>query len=474
MAKGVDCSGFGVWAESVPAGTPFLISPRFEYDLALNEFFRSPGMLGAAWNTQAGYARDLAAFLTFLWKSRQRRSWRDVVEADHLAYDYWRRRDPAGPMIDDSTWDREVAAQNRFFKWQVSAQELHVNPIPQRECRVPPATSGHRGYKGQSSGQTPATYSHGRGRDKVEWLPQKSYRIWRDVGMRGYTAEGIPDPRFRGRWAARNATFCDLAVRTGMRLSEQSALTVFDLPLDHGQGGYQRFWLPTKVAKGMSARWVYVPASVRADLRAYVEIDRAEVVEDARVAGRYHRVRRPMVVEDPDRPTIRQGCRKVRVEQLDPAQRRDLLIDGPEGLEPAAFWLSEFGTPIAVSTWKSLFGEANSRCEVKGVRLRAHAHMLRHTFAVITLEQLQRGHISALQEMTPQQRTHYVRIFGDPLDWVRRRLGHSSVVTTQIYLHALEELEMETRMALVPEGWDDPRSTPTDGFPDDVTPPVVS
>jgi len=39
---------------------------------------------------------------------------------------------------------------------------------------------------------------------------------------------------------------------------------------------------------------------------------------------------------------------------------------------------------------------------------------------------------------------------------VRRRLGHRSVVTTQIYLHALAELEMHTRMALVPDGWEDP------------------
>jgi integrase len=84
--------------------------------------------------------------------------------------------------------------------------------------------------------------------------------------------------------------------------------------------------------------------------------------------------------------------------------------------------------------------------------------MLRHTFAVVTLEQLQRGHIAALAELVPQQREHYTRIFGDPLDWVRRRLGHRSVVTTQIYLHALAELEMHTRMALVPDGWDDPRA----------------
>ncbi|GAA2788233.1 hypothetical protein GCM10010470_23490 [Saccharopolyspora taberi] len=35
---------------------------------------------------------------------------------------------------------------------------------------------------------------------------------------------------FRGRWAGRNAAFCDLMVRTGMRLTEQASLTIFELP----------------------------------------------------------------------------------------------------------------------------------------------------------------------------------------------------------------------------------------------------
>jgi hypothetical protein len=64
-----------------------------------------------------------------------------------------------------------------------------------------------------------------------------------------------------------------------------------------------------------------------------------------------------------------------------------------------------------------------------------------------------------LAGMNPAQRTHYTQIFGDPLDWVRRRLGHRSVVTTQVYLHCLAELEMATRMALVPDSWEDPRDT---------------
>ena len=51
-------------------------------------------MLGHAWNTQDGYARDLKAFLNFLWRNRNRTSCRDATAADHLAYPAWRRKDP--------------------------------------------------------------------------------------------------------------------------------------------------------------------------------------------------------------------------------------------------------------------------------------------------------------------------------------------------------------------------------------------
>jgi site-specific recombinase XerD len=443
-------------------GTPFLIGPSFDYDIELNAFFCSAEMQSRAHNTQAGYARDLAAFLNFTLSARDRCDWRDVDESDHVAYWRWRRMDPDGPQVKGATWDREVAAADKFFQWQVDAGRLLVNPVPHRVRRIMPIYSGYT-CKGSSS-TVPATYSHDRESERVEWLPPESYRRWRDVGLRGYGADGLPDSRFRGRWAARNATFCDLMVRTGLRLSEQASLTVFEVPQDRGLGGYQRFWLPTAIAKGRSARWVYVPESVVADLVGYAVVDRAEVIELARAAGRYDQVRNPVVVQDPNIAVAVQfgsGVRtRVKVANLGPAERRRLLVDGPNGLEPASFWLSELGTPLAISTWKDMFASANKRCGRAGIPLTAHAHLLRHTFAVVTLEQLQRGHIAALGELNAEQRGHWRQIFGDPLDWVRRRLGHRSAVTTQIYLHALSELEMETRMALVPTDWEDPRNTP--------------
>lgn len=373
-----------------------------------------------------------------------------------------------------STWDRELALLNQFYLWAVQKGHVPANPIAQRDRRSPPGTA--RGQQGRSSlsQTTPATYTHDAVREKVQWFPPAAYRRWRDVGLRGHGPDGLADPRFRGRWSSRNATFADLMVRTGMRLTEQSSVSVFEVPTQRGAGGYQRFWLPGAIAKGFSARWIYVPESLVGELGAYADIDRADVVARARAAGRYQQVRRPLVIEDLARPEVASvsaggGRHRVKVSHLSPVERRRLLVAMPSGLEPAVFWLSEDGLPLSVSTWKSIFAAANRRCRAQGVALHGHAHMLRHTFAVVTLEQLQRGHLAALGEMTPEQRGHYTRIFGDPLDWVRRRLGHASLQTTMVYLHALQELEMQTRMALVPDGWEDPRDTPLVAIGDDLS-----
>jgi site-specific recombinase XerD len=452
----------------VRPGTPFLLSPECHYDVALNEFFQSVGLQSSAQNTQVGYARDLAAFLTFLWSSRNKCSWRDAADSDHLVYSFWRRSDPEGPRVAASTWDREVAAVNRFYQWAVRAGYLPSTPIPQTTRRQAPLSAGLAGRRTQDE-QRPATYSHGARRHRIEWLTPNEYRSWRDIGVRGFTADGLLSNTFRGRWSARNAVFCDLMVRTGLRLSEQSALTVFEVPGSRDSGGYQRFWLPASIAKGGSARWVYVPSSVVADLVTYASVDRQAVVEPSSDLDDKNAA---FVVEDPGRAVARRVgsdgvIRQIKVAELDAVERRSLFVDGANGLAPASFWLGEHGRPLTRHFWSKLFRDANDRCTAEGIELSAHSHLLRHTFAVVTLEQLQRGHIASLSDLTSEQRGHYTRVFGDPLDWVRRRLGHRSVVTTQIYLHALAELEMHTRMQLVPDEWDDPSQLITDVTVDD-------
>ncbi|MFJ2598625.1 tyrosine-type recombinase/integrase [Streptomyces erythrochromogenes] len=467
--------------EGILDGTPYLLSPRYECDTDLNGYFLRANQMEEPLNTQANRARAVARYLNFLHLSRGGKNWRDATEEDHRAFHYWRRQHSGGPMVAGSTWSQEVSLVNQFYGWAKGRGLVSENPIPQRAIRDRPADAKRPALRPSTEAEpamTPATLAHDGPGEQFEWLPAPSFRRWRDVGVRGYTASGLPRPRFRGRWVSRNTAYVDLMVRTGMRISEQSTVTVWEVPLGDGQAGYRRFWLPAAIAKGGSARWVYVPAGVRRDLTDYAEFDRSLVVQEAQASKRYDRIRRPLVVADPARPdlAVRTGGatrgQAVDVRLLKRAERYRLLVDTEHGLEPAMFWLGESGMPITVSTWEDLFTDANKRCEEAGIPERAHAHLLRHTFAVITLEQLQRGHIKALGELNEAQRLHYVRIFGDPLDWVRRRLGHISQVTTARYLHALQELEMATRMALVPDSWEDPRDTALDMLGASEKPPA--
>ncbi|MBA6113548.1 MULTISPECIES: tyrosine-type recombinase/integrase [Pseudomonas] len=67
----------------------------------------------------------------------------------------------------------------------------------------------------------------------------------------------------------------------------------------------------------------------------------------------------------------------------------------------------------------------------KRVQLNVHTHMLRHTYATHTLSSLQCNPTSGL----------------DPLVFVQRQLGHSSIQTTMVYLHLVNELADEAVLA---------------------------
>ncbi|MCR2818919.1 tyrosine-type recombinase/integrase [Microbacterium sp. zg.Y1090] len=434
----------------IPRGTPFLLSPELHYDVALNKFFHSTEMLPAALSTRQGYARDLRSFLDFLERGRGRRPWTEATVDDHAAYMAWRRENALGPLISDSTWNREVAAIDRFYRWQVAEGNCVASPVPQRQRR----SSSRR----HSEHTQPATYAHGARRGRVGWLPSRSYRRWRDIGLRGYETSGLASEKFRGRWSDRNALFADLMVRTGLRLTEQSSLLVQELPALMTLVGYHRFWLPKSIAKGASARYVYVPSAILRDLHHYIDVDRSAALARGRAAGRYDpQDRSRILIEAPAGSPA--GRRKLS--QLGPEDRARVLVKGDAGWEPASLWLGEGGDPLSRKTWQDLFSKADARCRAAGVGLSAHPHLLRHTYAVNTLELMYRGHLDDLARFTSTQRLHYRMIWGEPIRWVQARLGHKSQTSTEIYLHTLERLEMETRMTLVDENWDDARALVT-------------
>ncbi len=362
----------------VPEGTPFLISPELEYDIDLNRYFLAPVMAAAAQNTRLAAAGDLCRFLRFLAACRGGRSWREAGEDDHAAYLHWRRFDRAGPRVAASTWNRELALVSGFFAWAVRQGLLARNPVAMRAGR------DHGQRRARDGTEIPAARARDAAGDRVDWLTPAQYRRWRDCGLRGYQASGLPDSRFRGRWASRNALFADVMVRTGLRLAEQASLTVLEIPHGLAGQGYQRFWLPGAVAKNESARWVYLPAALARKTGEYIAADRAAVIIAARARSAYDMILDPLVIEDPARgpgAVARRpgdGGAGVRLERLTPAERSRLLIRRPGGLEPAVLWLGEHGMPVSLSGWKGIFRCASARCLRAGVPVTCHPHMLRH------------------------------------------------------------------------------------------------
>jgi integrase len=96
------------------------------------------------------------------------------------------------------------------------------------------------------------------------------------------------------------------------------------------------------------------------------------------------------------------------------------------GGDTRALVLTAYGTEMARTSVVGLFGELSKR-----VGFPVTAHMLRHTYATYTLAAL-RKHPSFM---------------GEPLLYVRDRLGHSNVQTTADYLHLINQLEAQLVLA---------------------------
>ncbi|WP_432432630.1 tyrosine-type recombinase/integrase [Cryobacterium breve] len=416
-------------------------------------------MAGFSANTQTAYAVDMARFFDFLWHNRDSngpRLWRDATVEDRRAYFVWRNLDERGPRVEASTWNREVATLGGFYTWASQKRLIGKSPMSMRPSRKRPF--GRTFPRQDWSIETPSEKRRDTGEPSVNWLTPSEYRRWRDVGIRGFGADGFRDRNFRGDLAGRNVVFADLMIRTGLRLSEEASLTIFDIPPRDVHRDYVAGKISKRTAKYESGRTVYYPSTVLRDLEAYVRGDRAESIERAYANG--HNIPRSdsFLVHDPTIPIARTpDGRSVRIAKLNPAERRRVLVRRDGYWEPALVWLTQGGLPMSTRSWQSVFKDANSRCERHDVRIKCHPHALRHSYAVIELERRQQMQLLALSMSEPDRRTYARLIHGDPLDWVRIRLGHASKLTTLKYVHALADMDPETRRDVASADW---------GFPD--------
>ena len=419
-------------------GIPFILDEDCGYDANLNRFFRTCPTMGVrSPNSLRAYGRDLVVWMRFLSERRQgKRIWQADRE-DIAAYHAARRRSSPPYRISASSWNRAVAALEKFYGWAVEEGLMANSPFG-AVANWRPVRSGRFVLARTVRAREP-----GARRGDIRFVSVDHFLTFRDVGLRGRHPDGHEDPAWNGRHGERNALFAELLVTTGLRLEEAASLLAIELPVVNQSASAPKsvpFRLAASIAKGGRGREIRIPVRLLRRLADYVAIERANALVDRR-----HPVSELIVVRDePDRTSVAMAddagvFRRVRLDVLTPRDRRRLVtVRG----EPMALWLNEAGLPMTPAAWSLVFRRASARCHAVGVDLDLRPHALRHTFAVHMLSMLVREQIGSVLARGPADEpgaVAYRRTIGDPLQKLQRLMGHASIASTYIYLDSLEE-----------------------------------
>lgn len=192
----------------------------------------------------------------------------------------------------------------------------------------------------------PAARAKDARRSNVHWLTPRTWRRWIDVGLRGHTRDGVPEPGWIGRLEDRNVAFTRLLISSGLRRSEGGSLLTFEVPVRRLEGArYYRGKVAAKVTRSKKPRTFYVAADAVSEVEAYVDSSRVWAVRQAQRKGHYERLPEMRLVTEVTRrvnPVVRWHDRhgvagERELNELTVAERMLLFTEGPRGPEP--LWL---------------------------------------------------------------------------------------------------------------------------------------
>lgn len=395
--------------------------------------------------TNKRYAYSLSVWVNFL--ASKGKEWDSADENDVMDFKFWRRSDIRNPRrISGSAWGNDLAALSTFYDWGHRVLEVPTlfesDEILTRKSRY--------GYSSDPSRGADLRPSTVRNAD-VKWLTPRAYQRWRDIGIHGLTPQGAERTRWRPRSQSRDAGFVDGLYGSGLRLQEWASVLTLELDRELTGHEYASFRLADACAKGGRGHTFWLRGDVLEQVATYQETERASAVRAAQTAGMYDEMRGRIVVEEVRNGVLRvntfRGTKSypasLRINDLDPSERRRLLIRTDEGLEPAALWLNEDGSPRQKSAWYKSFALANSRVRKAGIdRLECHPHMLRHSFALRWFAVGRLIWSQQVKDMDAEHQRDLREQFGDTWSLVQTMLGHADVNTTKgTYLEPFRALD---------------------------------
>lgn len=439
-------------------GTPILLSSNGELDEWLVLYFNTcPAFTSLDLSSRKTYAREIAKWCGFLGSCDEPLTWLQATEDDFIDYKI-RRTDQLqfADSVTGATWNKAVFALRGLYDWAVSHQvritpngpAIEVSPVP-----------GGRGVTKVPGVRANAAFVR---RDRDRWIVPGTYRLWRDVGLRGRGIERIgatewraagDDESCRARNSLRNTAFTDFVYSTGLRVQEAGSLLLCELPaVDVIEAK-----LPPAIAKYSKARMWYAAPTVMRTLRSYVTVARAAAVRRAMREGRYDAVEDIIWVTEVRRArkgtfeAVRDDGTIMPLNTMKPAVRRRVFWIRDGKPEPMALWLNEAGTPFHHESWIGVFDAANQRLwaaiEATGGapsdELTVTPHSLRFSFALALAVQLHQRLDAAHgwgETVAYGDGSRYDEVFRT----VKDVLGHTSVETTRnIYMPRVQRLRFD-------------------------------
>ncbi|MEY9840502.1 site-specific integrase [Streptacidiphilus sp. EB103A] len=426
----------------IPQGMPILVDDDLVFEEAgtlrpaavANLWFRELPLNGArGQKTWKSYAQAVRSWMEFLATVNVAPfGERATLRAALSAFSEYRFAGPLKARWDEGTWTQNINTVARFYAWAV--EEGHCPEVPFTYVTVTRYTEAGP----QSVRRNTASMRRAKPHVTVKYLEADfSELLMRALG--GLRPDGTPDG-FRGHHLGRNAAMGSLVESSGLRAQEFTHLLTYELPRPTARRSEVpvRFPLAAQITKGKKPRTTWASWDALTEMWQYIDLDR-----QALTAGREYRpdprLGEPLLVTEPDWEGGRVYGRRTSWRKLTLNERLRLVT--PEGT-PAIIALQSDGSPFV--DWATVLRRTSERIrrDFEPRFPTVSPHTLRHTMAMATLERLVKGHYqraAALVADTDENAALALYLTKeDPMLVLRDLLGHTSVLTTEIYVQRLD------------------------------------